>query len=64
MEDSITTVLAAILYLVPSIIAVVRGHRNALAITAFNLILVLLPFAYIFWVIALIWSLTSNTRRS
>ena len=45
----------ACLYLLPTIIAKVRGHQNFMPITALN---VLLGLSGIGWVIALIWSLS------
>jgi hypothetical protein len=47
------------LYLIPSIVAVFRRHRNALAIFAAN---VLLGWTGMAWVIVLIWSLTYNIK--
>lgn len=48
------------LYLVPSIIAWVRGHHNKVAITALN---ILLGWSVIGWVAALVWSLTAAQPR-
>ena len=53
-------ILALFLYIVPSIIAFKRGHQNAVAILALNL---LLGWTFLGWVAALVWSLT-ETRRS
>jgi len=41
-------------------IALARGHRNAVAITAVN---ILLGWTFVGWVVALVWSLTDNTTR-
>jgi hypothetical protein len=47
-------------YVVPSIIAFHRGHQNAAAILALNL---LLGWTFVFWVAALVWSLTEVRTR-
>lgn len=51
---------ALVIYAIPSIVAMVRRHRNDLAIGATNL---LLGWTLIGWVAALVWSLTDNTRQ-
>lgn len=43
------------IYFLPSIHAAINRHRNAGAIVALNL---LLGWTFVFWVIALVWSLT------
>lgn len=48
---------ALVLYFVPTIIATKRRHKNIPAIFALNL---LLGWALIGWVGALVWSLTSD----
>lgn len=52
------TIIAA-LYLIPTLIALLRRHRAPAAIFATN---VLLGWTVLGWVIAFIWSLNSNTR--
>lgn len=52
-------ITAATLYLGPTVIALVRGHLSALAISVANL---LLGWTGLGWVACLIWSLTGNTR--
>ena len=47
--------LAVILYFVPAVNALLRGHKNAGAITALNL---LLGWTLIGWVAAFVWSCT------
>lgn len=47
-------------YFLPSIIASRRGHKNALAIKALNL---LLGWSLLGWVLSLVWALTDNTTR-
>jgi hypothetical protein len=53
--------LLLILYFVPSIIALFRGHLSAAAIFVLNLVF---GWTFIGWIIALIWSLTGNTARN
>jgi hypothetical protein len=45
--------LSAVIYLSPSIIAVHRDHRHAVAILVFNLFL---GWTFLGWVIALVWA--------
>lgn len=47
------------LYFLPILFAVMRGHRNALAITALT---ILLGWTLIGWVVATVWSLTDNCK--
>jgi len=47
------------LYFVPAIIANRRGHLSASAIFALNLFL---GWTVLGWIVALVWSLTGNTR--
>jgi hypothetical protein len=49
--------IGLLLYFLPAIVAIVRGHPNSLAIFILNL---LLGWTFIGWVIALVWSFTSN----
>lgn len=55
------SVLVAILYFIPSIIALFHKRENKFAIFALNF---LLGWTFIGWVIALVWALTSNRPRS
>ena len=63
VADTITflTVLAVCLffYIVPTMIAVNRHHRQRMAIGALN---VILGWAIIGWVGALVWALTSDVE--
>lgn len=63
MEEIISRVLFVcvfiICYLIPIGVAYSRGHRNTPAISA---LCILLGWTTIGWVIAFIWSLTSNTK--
>lgn len=49
------------LYFVPSIVANNRGHLSTGAIFIFNLFL---GWTFLGWVLALVWSLTGNTRAN
>ena len=57
MEFVLVTTLV---YFLPTIIALARGHHNGFAIFLTNL---LLGWTLIGWVIALIWSVTASERR-
>lgn len=46
-------------YMTPAMVACLRGHRNAVAVTAFN---VLLGWTFFGWILALVWSLTNDRR--
>jgi hypothetical protein len=48
-------------YLLPSFIAIVRGHDRWWEIVAFNL---LLGWTILGWIFALVWSLTAPNWRS
>jgi len=48
-----------LLYFLPWIIALIRGHHNAGAIFLLN---VLLGWTFIGWIVAFIWSFTSIRR--
>jgi hypothetical protein len=50
-------VIAALVYLIPSMVAAWRRHHNALAIVALNL---LLGWTFIGWAVALVWALTEK----
>jgi len=52
-------IVAAILYFIPTITAYERHHRQAGAIATLN---VLLGWTFLGWVIAMVWSCTSDTR--
>jgi hypothetical protein len=54
-------VLLLILYFVPSLVALMRGHLSAAAIFVLNLVF---GWTFVGWIIALIWSLTGNTARN
>jgi hypothetical protein len=47
-------------YFLPSVIAAIRGHHNAVAIIVLNL---LLGWTLIGWVVALVWAFTAVERR-
>ena len=54
-------VMLLVAYFVPSIIAMLRRHNNAAAIFALNF---LLGWTILFWIIAIVWSVTNDTRRA
>jgi hypothetical protein len=49
----------AALYLLPSIVAVIRRHHNAVAIIVLN---ILLGWSLIGWVVAMVWSATATAK--
>lgn len=53
-------VVSLALYFLPWLIAKGRDHENSLAIFWTNF---LLGWVVIGWIVALIWALTSNTRK-
>lgn len=48
--------VSIVFYIIPTIIAAVRGHHNVGAIAALNF---LLGWTFLGWVVALVWSLTA-----
>ena len=50
-----------LLYLLPTFIAFARGHRNRVPILLVNLFL---GWSFLGWLVALIWSFTSNTKSN
>jgi T4 superinfection immunity protein len=54
-------VVASLIYFMPTVIALARGHLSALAIFLLNLIF---GWTLIGWLIALIWSCTGNTAAN
>jgi hypothetical protein len=57
---ALAIILAAVVYLLPALIASSRGHQDAAAIA---LLTILLGWSFIGWIIALVWSL-SEVRPS
>jgi len=51
--------IGLLIYFVPSFIAGMRGHQNALAIFILNL---LLGWSFLGWIAALVWSFTAVER--
>ncbi|NDO81704.1 hypothetical protein CJP72_13310 [Citrobacter sp. NCU1] len=49
-----------VLYLIPSVIAYRRWHRNFKAIFALN---ILLGWTFLGWIVCLVWSFTSDTEH-
>ena len=56
-----TVVGFIVCYFVPTIVALARGHRSALAIGVMN---VLLGWTVLGWIFALIWSCTGNVKTA
>jgi hypothetical protein len=54
-------IVALLLYFIPTVIALSRGHLSALAIFFLNLFL---GWTLIGWIIAFIWSWTGNTEAN
>ncbi|MCF8878902.1 superinfection immunity protein [Hyphobacterium sp. SN044] len=52
--------IPALLYFIPTIVALLRGHHNAFAIFLTNL---LFGWTVIGWLITLIWSTTAIVHR-
>lgn len=59
MENVETLAAAALIYLAPACIAVLRSHKNTMAICTLNL---LLGWTVLGWIGALVWSMTANIR--
>ncbi|MDM5069782.1 superinfection immunity protein [Aeromonas salmonicida] len=59
MESIGVLLVVVLLYFIPLFVAVVRGHRNATAIAALNL---LLGWTVLGWIGSFVWSLTANTE--
>ncbi len=51
--------IAALIYFAPALIALIRGHLSSGAIVVLN---IALGWTLLGWFIALLWSLTGNTR--
>lgn len=60
-EAGDTQTFYILIYFLPLLLALFRQHASVLAIGALNL---LLGWTIIGWIVALIWSLTGNTKRS
>jgi len=54
-------IVAVLIYFLPTIVALSRGHLSALAIFFLNL---LLGWTLIGWLIAFVWSCTGNTAAN
>src|ERR1700674_3627300 len=54
-------IVAVLLYFLPTVVALIRGHLSALAVFLLNLFL---GWTLIGWIIALIWSCTGNTSAN
>jgi hypothetical protein len=56
----IVLLVGIVLYFIPTIIAVARGHHNAGAIAVLN---ILLGWTVLGWIAALVWAATAVERR-
>jgi hypothetical protein len=56
---AVAAILALVVYLLPALIAMSRGHQDTVAITALT---ILLGWSFIGWIVALVWSF-SEVRR-
>ena len=54
-------IVVTLLYFLPTVIALSRGHLSALAIFLLNLFL---GWTVVGWIVALIWSCTGNTAAN
>jgi len=48
------------LYFLPSVIAVIRNHRNRIPIILVN---ILLGWSFVGWVVSLVWAFTDNCEK-
>lgn len=55
--NNMSLLILTIMYFVPTIIAVIRGHKSVMAIAATNIILGWTVFG---WIAAFIWSLANK----
>jgi len=53
-------VVLLLIYLLPAVIAILRRHQSALAITVLNLFL---GWSVLGWIIALVWALSAVRRE-
>lgn len=60
MDSVIILLVALMLYLIPSVVAYARKHKNFKAILVLN---ILLGWTFLGWVGCLVWSFTSNTKQ-
>lgn len=56
----LSLLIASVLYCLPTIIALLRGHQDSVLILLVNLIL---GWTIIFWVLSLVLSLTSTKKQ-
>lgn len=57
----IAGLIGLVIYCIPALIAQGRGHNNVGAIFALNLFL---GWSLIGWVLALVWAMTDNVKKS
>jgi len=61
MGELLIFAIAGVIYLAPTLVAAERGHPNAGAILALNL---LLGWTVLGWIGALVWALTGSAART
>lgn len=62
MNSTVSVLIFSLLvYVLPMIVALIRGHRQTLAISVTN---VVLGWTIIGWIVALIWSCTAYTKKN
>jgi hypothetical protein len=54
-------IVSFVLYFLPTMIAVARGHRNALPIFILNLFL---GWTFLGWIVALVWCFTAQDKNT
>ncbi|MDR1042192.1 MAG: superinfection immunity protein [Deltaproteobacteria bacterium] len=59
LASLVVGVIALIVYIIPSVVAFKRRHRNRVPILLVN---ILGGWSLIAWIVALVWSLTDNTE--
>lgn len=61
MFTGLASLILLAVYFIPTIIAICRKHDNTVAIILVN---ILLGWTFIGWVVALIWSVTSQKKQT
>jgi flagellar biogenesis protein FliO len=54
---TILIIILGVLYFIPTLVAVLRGHHNSVAIIALN---ILLGWTFLGWIASFVWSLTAK----
>ena len=61
VAGGIAILFLLVLYMLPSIVAEWRKHPNTSAITILN---IFLGWTFLFWVLALVWSVSHTEKRA